>query len=83
MLPVKARAAMIDTSDANVKAVVIGAAERLGLVDSNITITRSAVTPASITVRVTSDFESPVPLVSTFWGGGTLQIEHTMVSRKD
>jgi hypothetical protein len=48
------------------------------LVPSGIVITRPA---GRVRVRVTYNFDSVVPLINTVWGGGTLTIGHTAVSR--
>jgi Flp pilus assembly protein TadG len=75
-----ARIAMTaSASDAKIKKHVQDGAQPLTIPDGNITINRGG---GQATVKVKYGFTTPVPLISEFWGGGTLDISRTMISKE-
>jgi Flp pilus assembly protein TadG len=48
---------------------------------SQVDVDRSTTEGETSTVTVTYDFTSNVPLISQFWGGGTLEISRSATSR--
>ncbi len=62
--------------------VTAAANEAAGSVDlSELVIARSTTVGSTSTVTATHSFESVLPLISNFWGGGPLMISHTATSR--
>ena len=75
-----ARIAMTaSASDAKIKKHVQDGAQPLTIPDDKIAINRSG---GQATVKVTYGFTTPIPLISEFWEGGTLNISRTMVSKE-
>lgn len=68
-----------DATDAEIIAAAQSAADPYVLTD--IAVNRSYVVGETSTVTITYEFESVVPLVANLWGGGTLTISESAVSR--
>ncbi len=67
------------TSNADITAAAQNAAGSTTL--TSVDIDRSTTVGDTSSVTATFNFESNVPLVSNFWGGGALVISHTATSR--
>ena len=62
--------------------VIAAAEESAGDIElTSIVLSRSTTVGDTSTVTTTYDFTTSVPLISQFWGGGTLEINHSSTSR--